>query len=100
MPHCFIKCVIAKYEVSPIPWYSPNPCEMNRSLRWAQSLESSSLSEPAVELRGLANGISSAARRSSLSRISSELVMYTSPRTSSKEGGLALERQAEPRGPS
>ncbi len=73
-----------------MPRYSPSPCETNRSRRRPQSFGSSSLSEPAVELRGLANGSSSAARRSSLSRSSSELVMYTSPRTSSRGAGQSL----------
>ena len=41
----------------------------------ARASESSILSEPAVELRGLANGGSPRPRRSSLSRTSSELVM-------------------------
>ena len=51
------------------------PVRMNRSRLWAQSLGSSSFSEPAVELRGLANGSSSFATRISLSRASSALVM-------------------------
>ena len=61
MPQLFINWVIAKYDDSPIPFDSPSPCEMNRSRRWATILESSILSEPAVELRGLANGSSPAA---------------------------------------
>ena len=43
------------------PPISPSPCETNRSRRWPQSLGSSSLSEPAVAFRGLANGASSSA---------------------------------------
>ena len=49
------------------PRHSPRPCETNRSRRGRRASGSSSLSEPAVEFRGLAKGVSPAARRSSLS---------------------------------
>ena len=70
-----MSCVIARYDFSRTPSDSPSPCEINRSRRWATIRESSILSVPDVEFRGLANGGSPAAARRSLIRTSSEFGM-------------------------
>ena len=100
MPQRFINCVIARYDVSRIPFDSPSPWEMNRSRRWATIRESSILSEPAVELRGLANGGSPAACPQLVEPEQLGVGHVDLAADLEQVGRLAVQARAGPRGPS